>query len=87
MTKLPSEFRDALSSVGFRDLGNGEVAFLREMQAGDLAEILPEVRDLEPTMMLWALLGADGSPIIVSDTRQVAEADALERDMTIASVH
>lgn len=71
----------------FQDFGAGKLAFLRELPAGVLATFLPEAQSLEPSLMLWALLDADGVPIIVSDTRQIAEMNARDRDIVIASVH
>ena len=36
---------------------------------------------------LYALLGADGEPLMISDDRSIAEANADEYDLEMVSLH
>ncbi|HSM43211.1 MAG TPA: DUF1150 family protein, partial [Afifellaceae bacterium] len=42
---------------------------------------------LQPGMKLWALLNADGTPILVADSRSAAIAKAHENELETVSVH
>ncbi len=71
----------------FAALGDGEVAYVRTMTSEDLTRAFPDAPKLAPGLRLWALLGADGSPILLADSRELAEANAAEHDLTTVSVH
>ena len=43
--------------------------------------------DLRPGMKLWALHSADGQPIMLTDSREAAIANATEADLTPMMVH
>lgn len=71
----------------FAGLGGGQIAYVKPMTSEDFKAAFPNVPDLAPGMALWALLNADGSPIMVADTREAAIQNAWENDLRTVSVH
>lgn len=69
------------------DLGNGEVGYIRKMRSEEVAEKFPQAPELQPGLDLWALFGADGTPILLSDSRSSAFYKAAEDDLSTVSVH
>ena len=69
------------------DLGNGEVGYIRKMRSEEVAEKFPQAPELEPGLDLWALFGADGTPILLSDSRSSAFYKAAENELATVSVH
>ncbi|SHL29856.1 BQ00720 family protein [Roseibium suaedae] len=77
----------AMSEEVLASLGAGIVAYVREVQAKDLAKYFPEAPPTQDTTVLWALLNADGTPILVADSREAALANAFEHDLEMVSLH
>ncbi|QPC88539.1 DUF1150 family protein [Mesorhizobium sp. NBSH29] len=68
-------------------LGEGTVAYLREMGSEELMGKFPGLPEIEPGTKLWALFAANGQPILLSDERDRAIAGALENDLTPVAIH
>ncbi|MGQ7793089.1 DUF1150 family protein [Faunimonas sp. B44] len=71
----------------FERLGGGEIAYLRPLRSEDVHRIFPQAPELEPGIKLWALISAEGKPIMLTDTRAAALANASENDLETVSVH
>jgi hypothetical protein len=71
----------------FAQMGEGEVAYLKLMRSEEIREAFPEAPQLQPGLRLFALLSADGSPILLADTKAAALANAWEHDLRTVSVH
>jgi len=71
----------------FAKLGGGEVAYVKAMTSEDFGAAFPNVADLAPGLSLWALLNADGTPIMVADSREAAMQNAWEHDLRTVSLH
>ncbi|MEP0452136.1 MAG: DUF1150 family protein [Roseibium sp.] len=52
-----------------------------------MAALFPEVPPIQDSTTLWALLNADGTPILLADSREAALANAFEHDLEMVSVH
>lgn len=76
-----------LSPAEFAALGNGEVAYVKPMSSEELSRIFPQAPKIQPGLQLFALLSADGAPILVTDSREAATANAWEHDLRMVSVH
>lgn len=76
-----------LTPAEFAALGTGEVAYVKPMTSDELMRIFPQAPKIEPGLRLFTLLSADGAPILVTDTREAATANAWEHDLTMVSVH
>ncbi|WP_274423532.1 DUF1150 family protein [Chelativorans sp. YIM 93263] len=68
-------------------LGEGAVAYMREMDAEELQGKFPGVPDMEPGTKLWALFAANGQPILLADGREAALAGAYQNDLEPVSLH
>lgn len=68
-------------------LGDGKIAYVRQMLSEDIVRLYPEAPDLQPGQTFFALLGADGSPILLADSRQAAVATAWEQELETVSLH
>ena len=76
-----------LTTAEFAALGNGQVAYLKPIMSDELARIFPQAPEIEPGLQLFALLAADGAPILVTDSREAATANAWEHDLRMVSLH
>ena len=79
--------RQKMSRDVFAKLGGGEIAYVKPMTSEAFGEAFPNVAELAPGLSLWALLNADGTPIMVADTREAAVQNAWENDLLTVSVH
>ena len=78
---------DPLTPAEFAALGAGEVAYVKPMTSDELMRLYPHAPKIEPGLHLYTLLSADGAPILVTDTREAATANAWEHDLRMVSVH
>ncbi|NJS14358.1 MAG: DUF1150 domain-containing protein [Sphingopyxis sp.] len=84
-TTLPNA--TVLSVADFASLGIGEVAYVREMSAEDVQRLVPQVQGIPTGIDLYALLGADGTPIMIADSREDITASAWQNKLVTVSVH
>ncbi len=76
-----------LTTAEVAALGAGQVAYLKPMTSDELARIFPQAPHIEPGLQPFALLSADGAPILVTDSREAATANAWEHDLKMVSLH
>jgi hypothetical protein len=79
--------RSPLPADVFARLGEGAVAYVREFEAAEFGRLYPGGPALPPGLRLWALIGATGTPIMVSDDRDVILSGALEQAIVPVSRH
>ena len=77
----------ALTPQEFAHLGDGAVAYVKTINSEDVARIFPQAPPLVPGVKLFALLGADGSPIMLTNSKDVALANAWEHELETVSLH
>lgn len=77
----------AMPEEAFVQLGGGEIAYVRPVMSEEVESLFPGAPSLQPGMRLWALLNADGTPIMLTDSRAAAVANAEEHDLETVSVH
>jgi hypothetical protein len=68
-------------------LGGGLIAYVRPMKSEDAQRLFPQIGEIQPGLSLYALLSADGSPIILTDSKDAAIANAWENSLQTVSVH
>ncbi|RBP13762.1 hypothetical protein DFR50_11124 [Roseiarcus fermentans] len=71
----------------FAHLGDGALAYVKPINSEDVVRLFPQAPALKPGMRLFALLGADGSPIMLTDSRDAALANAWEHELQTVSLH
>lgn len=76
-----------LSPEAFAHLGDGRIAYVKTIRSEDLKNLFPQAPQLAPGMQLFALHSADGTPIMVTDTREAAIASAFTHELETVSVH
>ncbi|MFT0892332.1 DUF1150 family protein [Pseudochelatococcus sp. G4_1912] len=78
---------DASDEQAFGQAGGGKVAYLRSIRSEDVPNLFPDAPAIKPGMKLFALLAADGTPIVVTDSRDTAIANAWAHDLEAVNVH
>lgn len=68
-------------------LGGGKIAYLRTVRSEDVQRQFPQAPALEPGTLLYALHAADGTPIMLTDSREAALANAWSQELETVSVH
>jgi hypothetical protein len=81
------ESRPLLTNEQLASLGGGRVAYLKRIRSEDLSRFFPSAPAIQPGLQLFALLAADGTPIIVTDSRDAAVANAMSQELEMVSLH
>ena len=76
-----------MTEQAFAILGGGKIAYVKPIRSEDVHKLYPQAPELEPGMSLFALHAADGTPIMVTDTREAAVANAITHELETVSVH
>jgi hypothetical protein len=71
----------------FAGLGGGHIAYVKPMMSEDVARLYPQITGIRPGVQLFALVGADGSPITLTDSKDAAIANAWEHELQPVSLH
>jgi hypothetical protein len=79
--------RTAMSRSEFAQLGDGEVAYIKQLDPDDAERLFPALQTAPKGIDLYAVLGADGTPLALTDSRNAAIANAIENDLVPVSVH
>jgi hypothetical protein len=81
-TTNPVITQDALAH-----LGDGRIAYVKAIASEDVKTLFPQAPQLAPGVKLFALHAADGTPIMLTDTREAAIANAWSQELETVSVH
>ncbi len=76
-----------LTPQEFAHLGGGAIAYVKTIKSEDAQRLFPQAPAIRPGIRLFALLGADGSPIMLTDSKDAAIANAWEHELMTVSVH
>ena len=79
--------RALMTRSEFAQLGDGEVAYIKQLDPDDAERLFPALSDAPRGIDLYAVLGADGTPLALTDSRHAAIANAIENDLVPVSVH
>jgi hypothetical protein len=81
-TKHPNISPEALAH-----LGDGQIAYVKAITSEQVATLFPQAPKIAPGTQLFALHAADGTPIMLTDTREAAVANAWSHELQTVSVH
>ncbi|MGH6868643.1 MAG: DUF1150 family protein [Methylocella sp.] len=81
------ESRPLLTDDQLASLGGGRVAYLKPIRSEDVGRLFPAAPVIQPGLQLFALLAADGTPIVVTDSRDAAVANAMSQELEMVSLH
>jgi hypothetical protein len=76
-----------ISPEALAHLGDGQIAYIKAIRSEDVPAMFPQAPEIAPGLQLFALLGADGTPIMVTDSREAAIANAWSNELQTLSVH
>ena len=68
-------------------LGGGKIAYVKAIRSEDVASLFPQAPQIEPGVQLFALHAADGTPMMLTDSREAAIANAWSQELETVSVH
>jgi hypothetical protein len=69
---------EGLTAEQLAHLGEGAIAYVRPITSEDAQNLFPQISGLEPGQQLFALLGANGAPILLAEGMQVLGADLAD---------
>jgi hypothetical protein len=86
--RLPkSAVSPIVSAIELAKIGDGKVAYIKEMTTDEARKAFPTITGLPSGINLFALHGADGTPLALTDSRQAAVGHAMGDELEIASIH
>jgi hypothetical protein len=84
---MNSERSVPISPEALAGLGGGKIAYIKSIRSEDVRALFPQAPQLAPGLKLFALHAADGTPIMVTDSREAALANASDHQLETVSVH
>lgn len=69
------------------NLGEGHIAYVKQIRSEDVPTLFPQAPKVAPGLKLFALHAADGTPIMLTDSREAAIANAWSQALQTVSVH
>lgn len=76
-----------ISEAELATIGSGHIAYLRQITGKEISEAFPNAVQIPPEARVWALFGADGTPLALSDDHGDAIASAFDNDLVPVAVH
>jgi hypothetical protein len=71
----------------FAALGGGHLAYVREIDSEKATSLVGKPVTVEPGTHIFAVYGADGNPLAITDSHAAAIANAVEHELMPMSVH
>lgn len=85
--KITEHNAAAITPDALAHLGDGQIAYVKTIQSEDVRKLFPQAPQIAPGIKLFALHAADGTPIMLTDTREAAVANAWSQELQAMSVH
>ncbi|HTV36752.1 MAG TPA: DUF1150 domain-containing protein [Xanthobacteraceae bacterium] len=85
MNRIENEIE--MSPEAFAHLGDGRIAYVKTIRSEDVPSLFPQAPEMAPGLKLFALHAADGTPIMLTDSREAAIANAWQQELETVSVH
>jgi hypothetical protein len=77
----------AISPEALAGLGDGKLAYVKTIRSEDVQKHFPQAPELPAGGLLYALHSANGTPIMLTDSREAAIANAWSNELETLSVH
>ena len=78
---------ERVSAEALAHLGEGHIAYVKQVRSEDVPGLFPQAPKIAPGLKLFALHAADGTPIMLTDSREAAVANAWSNELQAVSVH
>jgi hypothetical protein len=87
MNRTPNQID--ITPEALAHLGDGRIAYVKSVRSEDVRALFPQAQmpQMPPGQMLFALHAADGTPIMLTDSREAAVANAWSQELETVSVH
>ena len=84
-----TETKTEISPEALAHMGDGRIAYVKTIRSEDVRALFPQAQmpQMPPGQMLFALHAADGTPIMLTDSREAAVANAWSQELETVSVH
>jgi len=76
-----------ISPEALAAMGGGRIAYVKPIRSEDVPALFPQVPHIAPGVQLFALHAADGTPMMLTDSREAAIANAWSQELETVSVH
>ena len=78
-----------ITAEALAHMGDGRIAYVKAIRSEDLPALFPQMKvpQIAPGVQLFALHAADGTPIMLTDSREAAVANAWQQELETVSVH
>jgi hypothetical protein len=77
----------SLTTEALASLGEGHIAYVKQIRSEDVPGLFPQAPRIAPGLKLFALHAANGTPIMLTDSREAAIANAWSQELQTVSVH
>jgi len=77
----------AITPDALAHLGDGQIAYVKSILSEDVRKLFPQAPQIAPGIKLFSLHAADGTPMMLTDTREAAVANAWNQELEAVSVH
>ena len=78
---------DSVTPEALAHMGEGHIAYVKQVRSEDVPDLFPQAPKIAPGLKLFALHAADGTPIMLTDSREAAIANAWSNELQAVSVH
>jgi len=82
-----TEHHSKVSPEALAAMGGGRIAYVKPIRSEDVPALFPQVPQIAPGVQLFALHAADGTPMMLTDSREAAVANAWSQELETVSVH
>ncbi|RFC62818.1 DUF1150 domain-containing protein [Fulvimarina endophytica] len=76
-----------MTETDLANLGEGHIAYMRRMSSDEIIQRFPVGDQIQPGLDIWALFGADGTPLAVSDDPGSILQSASQNSLETVSLH
>jgi hypothetical protein len=83
----PKPVAECLNLKDLAAFGEGEFAYVKPILSQDVQHILPDAPAIAPGLQLFMLLSADGTPIVLANSRDAAISNAWDHDLQMVNLH
>jgi hypothetical protein len=87
MTTIEPKTSQSIQVAALAVLGEGSVAYVKPIRSEEVRQFFPQAPELAPGLELFALLSASGAPIMLTDSRDAAVANAWAHDLQTVGLH
>ena len=84
---MENQAKQIMPPANFAVLGGGKLAYIRTLGSEEAKTMFPGLPPISADAKLWALLAADGTPIMLADSREAVVMNAHENDLETVSIH